>query len=97
MSLTAGTRLGRYEIRSAIGAGGMGEVHKAHDTRLHRTVAIKGLRRDVSADPERRAFRARGESGGRAEPPAHLPVLRRRRSPRLDVLRDGTCPWRRLQ
>jgi len=55
MSLTSGTRLGPYEIQSAIGAGGMGEVYKARDTRLDRTVAIKVLPPDVSGDPERRA------------------------------------------
>ena len=55
MSLVAGTRLGPYEIQSAIGAGGMGEVYKARDTRLDRTVAIKVLPAELSADPERRA------------------------------------------
>lgn len=40
MALTPGTRLGPYEVVSAIGAGGMGEVYKATDTRLERTVAI---------------------------------------------------------
>jgi eukaryotic-like serine/threonine-protein kinase len=55
MGLVAGTRLGPYEIQSAIGAGGMGEVYKARDTRLDRTVAIKILRPEVSADPDRRA------------------------------------------
>ena len=43
MELTEGTRLGPYEIHSAIGAGGMGEVYKATDTRLGRTVAVKVL------------------------------------------------------
>jgi TolB-like protein len=55
MALSAGTRLGPYEIQSAIGAGGMGEVYRARDTRLDRTVAIKVLPTALSTDPERRA------------------------------------------
>jgi len=43
MSLTAGTRLGPYEIDTLLGAGGMGEVYRARDTRLDRVVAIKVL------------------------------------------------------
>jgi len=54
MSLTPGTRLGPYEIASALGAGGMGEVYRARDTRLERTVAIKVLPAHLASDPERR-------------------------------------------
>jgi serine/threonine protein kinase/Tol biopolymer transport system component len=54
MSLSPGTRLGPYAIESAIGAGGMGEVYKAVDTRLDRTVAIKVLPEHVASDPELR-------------------------------------------
>ena len=54
-TLLVGQRLGPYEIQSALGAGGMGEVYKARDTRLDRTVAIKILPSAVSADAERRA------------------------------------------
>jgi serine/threonine-protein kinase len=53
MSPAAGTKLGRYEIRSKIGAGGMGEVYLAQDTELDRTVAIKILPESVAADPQR--------------------------------------------
>lgn len=53
MHLTPGGRLGPYEITGAIGAGGMGEVYRARDSRLGREVAIKVLPREVSHDPER--------------------------------------------
>src|SRR5271169_2998590 len=53
MSLTAGTKLGPYEIQSPIGAGGMGEVYRARDTRLNRDVAIKILPASFTADPDR--------------------------------------------
>jgi hypothetical protein len=55
MALTAGSRLGRYEIIRALGAGGMGEVYRARDTRLDREVAIKILPESVARDPERLA------------------------------------------
>jgi len=55
MVLSAGTRLGPYEIVAPLGAGGMGEVYTARDTRLDRTVAIKVLPPGVADDPERRA------------------------------------------
>jgi serine/threonine-protein kinase len=50
MSLTAGTRLGRYEIRSKIGEGGMREVYRAEDTKLNRKVAIKILPFELASD-----------------------------------------------
>jgi serine/threonine protein kinase len=52
MALTSGTKLGPYEIQSPLGAGGMGEVYRAKDTRLDRTVAIKVLPSHLSSDPE---------------------------------------------
>lgn len=57
MTLSAGTRLGPYEILSPLGAGGMGEVYRARDTRLEREVAIKVLPESVSADPDRLSAR----------------------------------------
>ncbi|HEX9423820.1 MAG TPA: protein kinase [Pyrinomonadaceae bacterium] len=53
MTLTAGAKLGRYEIRSQLGAGGMGEVYLAFDTELDRTVAIKILPETLVSDPKR--------------------------------------------
>ena len=54
MSLSNGTRVGPYEVVSMLGAGGMGEVYRARDTRLDRTVALKVLPAELSQDPERR-------------------------------------------
>jgi serine/threonine protein kinase len=55
MGLAAGTRLGPYEILAPIGAGGMGEVYRAKDTKLKRDVALKVLPEAFAADPERMA------------------------------------------
>src|SRR5947209_12834455 len=52
---TPGSRLGPYEVASQLGAGGMGEVYRARDTRLERTVAIKVLNSQLVASPELRA------------------------------------------
>ena len=63
MPLTSGTKLGPYEIQSPLGAGGMGEVYRARDTRLDRTVAVKILPTHLSDSPE---FRQRFEREARA-------------------------------
>src|ERR1700720_1441604 len=53
MTIAAGSKLGAYEITGAIGAGGMGEVYQAHDTKLGRDVAIKVLPSAFVHDPDR--------------------------------------------
>ncbi len=63
MALTSGTKLGPYEIQSLLGAGGMGEVYRALDTRLDRTVAVKVLASHLSSSPE---LKQRMEREGRA-------------------------------
>ena len=55
MALSAGTHLGPYDVLALVGAGGMGEVYRAHDTKLHRDVAIKVLPDLFAADPDRLA------------------------------------------
>ena len=71
MTLATGTRLGPYEIVAPLGAGGMGEVYRARDTRLDRDVAIKVLPPDVAHDADRRA---RFEREARASPRFHIRV-----------------------
>jgi serine/threonine protein kinase len=77
MALTNGTRIGPYEVISQLGAGGMGDVYKARDTRLNRTVAIKALQSSVSADPERIArFEREAQIPGVSQPLEHRRHLR---------------------
>src|SRR5690242_9658612 len=55
MALAGGTRIGSYEIQALLGAGGMGEVYRARDTKLNRDVALKILPEVFAADPDRLA------------------------------------------
>src|SRR5512134_112522 len=55
MRLSPGTRVGTYEILAALGAGGMGEVYRAHDPRLARDVAVKVLPLHLARDPDSKA------------------------------------------
>ena len=75
MALNVGRRLGPYEIAEKLGAGGMGEVYRARDTRLNRTVAIKILSAEIAADRDRRQrFRREAEAVAALSHP-HICVL----------------------
>jgi eukaryotic-like serine/threonine-protein kinase len=75
MTLALGTRLGRYEIRSKIGAGGMGEVYRARDEKLNRDVAIKVLPAALSQDTDRlRRFEQEAQAAGTLNHPNILAV-----------------------
>src|ERR1041385_2438681 len=75
MAFEAGTKLGRYEIRSKIGEGGMGEVYRAYDEAMHRDVAIKVLPADLTTDKERLArFEQEAQTAGALNHPNILVV-----------------------
>src|SRR5512143_4266838 len=75
MSLAPGTKLGRYDIRSKIGAGGMGEVYRARDEKLNRDVAIKVLPSTLSQDEDRlRRFEQEAQAAGALNHPNILAV-----------------------
>src|SRR5881296_1748572 len=75
MALALGTRLGVYEILAPIGAGGMGEVYRARDTRLGREVAIKVLPAALAKDPDRlRRFEQEARAAGQLNHPNILTV-----------------------
>ena len=75
VSLATGTKLGRYEIRSQLGAGGMGEVYRARDEKLNRDVAIKVLPAALSQDGDRlRRFEQEAQAAGALNHPNILAV-----------------------
>ena len=75
MTLAIGTKLGPYEIGAPIGAGGMGEVYRARDTRLERTVAIKVVHASFSGDAERvRRFEQEARAVGALNHPNILAI-----------------------
>src|SRR6266699_2121215 len=75
MTLAAGTKLGPYEILAPLGAGGMGEVYRARDTRLGREVAIKVLPESFSKDPDRlRRFEQEARAAGSIHHPNILAI-----------------------
>ena len=75
MAIASGTRLGPYEILSPLGAGGMGEVYHARDTRLGRDVAVKVLPSSFSADPDRlRRFEQEARAAGALNHPNILAI-----------------------
>jgi len=75
MSLPAGTKLGRYEIRSKIGEGGMGEVYRAFDPKINREVAIKILPPALSDDKDRLArFEQEAQAAGALNHPNILVI-----------------------
>jgi eukaryotic-like serine/threonine-protein kinase len=86
MAIATGTRVGRYEIRSLLGAGGMGEVYRARDPKLNREVAIKVLPAAFSADPERlRRFEQEAQAAGALNHPNILAIY--------DVATDEGAPY----
>ena len=76
MALASGTKLGPYEIQSPLGAGGMGEVYRAPDTRLERTVAIKVLPQYLSSSADlKQRFEREARSILRSIIPAYAPCM----------------------
>jgi hypothetical protein len=91
MPFAPGTCLGPYEIPAIVGIGGTGEVYKAHDTRLARTVALKILPAQFAADPERRRpFEQEARAASALEHP-HINVLDDIGCD-CPVLKDGPAP-----
>ena len=90
MTLSPETQLGRYEIRSLIGAGGMGEVYLAQDTSLNRKVALKVLPAEVAANQDRmRRFKQEATSAASLNHPNIAHIYEIGQSERSQLHRDG--------
>ncbi|HWC64683.1 MAG TPA: protein kinase, partial [Thermoanaerobaculia bacterium] len=90
MTLAAGTRLGPYEVLSPLGAGGMGEVYKARDTRLGREVAVKTLPPEMAENADRLArFEQEAKSASALDHPNIIAVY--------DIGRSGATVWTAMQ
>ena len=88
MGLAPGTRLGVYEIVAPLGAGGMGEVYRARDSRLGRDVAVKVLPEALAGDPDALArFEREAQLLAALEPSQHRRDLRRREERRQSPTR----------
>ena len=86
MTLEAGSKLGRYEIRAKLGAGGMGEVYRARDEKLNRDVAIKILPATFSEDHDRlHRFEQEAQAAGALNHPNILAIS--------DVGSKGSAPY----
>ena len=111
MTLSAGSRLGHYEVLAPLGAGGMGEVYRARDTRLGREVAIKVLPAALSGDPERlKRFEREARSAsslnhpnivtiydiGSADSVSYIAMELVQGEPLRAVLAEGALPTKRL-
>jgi serine/threonine protein kinase len=93
MTLASGTKLGRYEIRSKLGEGGMGEVYLAEDNELHRKVALKVLPADVVTNNDRmRRFKQEATAAAALNHPniAHFLFLGRNAQPENRAIYVGT-------
>src|SRR5512143_1527014 len=86
MQIAAGTRLGQYQIVGRLGAGGMGEVYRARDTRLGREVAVKALSSELSHDPLRLSrFETEARSASALNHPNIVTIH--------EIGRDSTTPF----
>jgi serine/threonine protein kinase len=95
MTLASGTKLGPYEIASPLGAGGMGEVYRARDTRLDREVAIKVLPESFARDADRLwRFEQEARTVAALNHPNILPRVRHRPAPGIAVHGLRASGWR---